>query len=326
VSSRRFDGARSLGAKAHTTLVAIGNFDGVHAGHRAVICASALEARGRGLVPVVLTFDPHPAEVLGRGRLPVLTSVERKVELVCRLDSEIRVVVQPFTKELAASSPEQFAKDLLVAQLGAEVVIVGQNFRFGHNREGTLDTLVRLGRELHFEARAEQLAGDSAGTYSSTRARALLSKGDLAGVEHVLGRPHSISGLVVQGDQRGRTLGFPTANLANMVEELPPHGVYACVVDELDDTGRGKALAKGVANLGVRPTVQAGQSFEVHLFDFAGDLYGRRLRVHLIARLRGEQRFPDLSALKAQIARDSADARVLVDARTPDPEARGGWY
>jgi riboflavin kinase/FMN adenylyltransferase len=322
------DGARSLRARAGTSLVAIGNFDGVHVGHRAVIGAAAAEARQRGLVPLVLTFHPHPAEVLGRGSLPLLTSIDRKAELICRIDPEVRVVVEPFTPDLAKQEPRQFVEELLVQALGARVVIVGQNFRFGHNRAGKLETLVRLGAELGFEARAEELAGDAAGTYSSTRARELLKSADLGVLERVLGRPHSISGRVVHGDQRGKSLGFPTANLDGIVEALPPHGVYAVLVDQLGAgvPARSKALARGVANFGVRPTVGAGQSFEVHLFDFEGDLYGQSLRVHLVERLRGEQRFASLAELKAQIERDCAAARTVTDARVPDPDATGAWY
>ncbi|HMJ11882.1 MAG TPA: riboflavin kinase, partial [Polyangiaceae bacterium] len=209
--SRRVDGARSLGALPQSTLVAIGNFDGVHVGHQAVIRAAASDARRFGLAPLVLTFHPHPAQVLGRGSLPTLTTIDRKTELICRIDPELRVVVEPFTQELANESPRDFARELLIGALGARFVIVGQNFRFGHNRVGTLETLQRLGAELGFDARAEELAGDDRGTYSSTRARELLEHGDIVSLERVLGRPHSVSGSVVEGHRRGRTLGFPTA-------------------------------------------------------------------------------------------------------------------
>lgn len=326
MSSRCVDGARSLRARAKSTLVAIGNFDGVHLGHQAVIRKAASEAQERGLRPLVLTFHPHPAAVLGRGSLPTLTLVPRKAELICRIDPALTVVVEPFTPELAAMTPREFVSELLVAALGARVVIVGQNFRFGHNRAGTLGTLVQLGAEFGFEARSEALVGDAGGTFSSTRARELLEKGDVAAVERVLGRPHSLSGVVVRGDERGRTIGFPTANLSGIAEALPAHGVYACVVDRLEAEGGGRALAKGVANFGVRPTVAGGPSFEAHLFDFDDDLYGQSLRVHLVARLREERRFAGLEELKAQIARDSAEARRILADRTPDPGALGAWY
>jgi riboflavin kinase/FMN adenylyltransferase len=236
-------------------------------------------------------------------------------------------VIEPFTHELAAKSPEQFVRELLIEALGARAVIVGQNFRFGHNRAGTLETLRELGAELGFEARAEELAGDDRGTYSSTRARELLEAGEMATLERVLGRPHSLSGRVIEGQKRGRTLGFPTANLAEIAEALPPHGVYAVLVDLLEEgTGRARRLGRGVANLGVRPTLGAGASFEVHLFDIDQDLYGRTLRVHLVERLREERRFSDVSALAAQIARDSERARDVTAGRSPDPQADGAWH
>ena len=308
------------------SLVAIGNFDGVHRGHRAVIEAALTEARERALAPLVLTFDPHPSEVLGRGVRPPLTVVERKVELIERLGSELRVVVEPFTLELAQLTPEQFVREFVVGLLGVRVVIVGENFRFGHERSGDLETLVALGRELGFEARASSLSGDSEGPYSSTRARAALAQGDLPGVQQLLGRPHSISGKVVTGAQRGRTIGVPTANLAEVREALPPYGVYAVQVDRILPEGSGTALATGVANIGLRPTVSGGFSVEVHLFDYDGDLYGAELRVHLVARLREERKFAGLDELKAQIAKDSAEARAALAGATVDPAARGAWH
>ena len=307
------------------TLVAIGNFDGVHLGHRAVIESAIAEARTHALAPVVLTFDPHPAEVLGGSTRPPLTVLARKLELIERLGPEVGVVVEPFTRELSKLSPAEFARDFIVGLLAAKVVIVGENFRFGHSRSGDLRTLGELGKELGFEARASSLSGDAEGPYSSTRARAALAAGDLAGVARVLGRPHSISGEVVQGAQRGRTIGVPTANLGGVLEALPPYGVYAVLVDLLED-GVAKSLASGVANIGLRPTVSAGFSVEVHLFDFAGDLYGKTLRVHLAARLREERKFSGLPELKAQIEKDSAEARAALASSQPDPNANGAWF
>ncbi len=306
------------------SLVAIGNFDGVHLGHRAVIGAAVAEARDSDLRPLVLTFDPHPAEVLGRGARPPLTVLQRKVELIERLGPELRVVVEPFTLDLSVLTPAEFAREFVVELLGAKVVIVGENFRFGHERAGDLSTLVSLGRELGFQAHASSLSGDALGAYSSTRARAALAAGDLAAVEGVLGRPHSLSGSVVLGAQRGRTIDVPTANLSGVAEALPPYGVYAVLVDRVID-GAPTALGIGVANIGLRPTVSGGFSVEVHLLDFAGDLYGATLRVHLTARLRDEQKFSGLAELKAQIATDIEHAHVALAGATPDGAARGAW-
>lgn len=306
------------------SLVVIGNFDGVHRGHRAVIGAALELATARELAPRALTFHPHPSEVLGRGVHPVLTPVERKVELLQRLSDELKVVVAPFTLELSRMTPREFVRHVLFEQLEAKVVIVGENFRFGHGRAGDLQTLRELGREFGFEARAEPLVGDELGLFSSTRAREALEQGELADVIRCLGRPHALSGTVVEGAQRGRTLGFRTANLADIREALPPYGVYACLVD-LVEGGRGRALARGVMNLGVRPTLQAGYSAEVHLLDWQGDLYGATLRVHLVERLRAEQRFSGLEALVEQIRRDAAAARERLAGAVPEPAANGAW-
>jgi riboflavin kinase / FMN adenylyltransferase len=318
VHPRRVDGVAALGGLGRRTLVVIGNFDGVHTGHQRVLLQAAESARRAALEPIVLTFDPHPALVLGRPPLPALTALDRKVELIAALDPALRVVVEPFTLELARLSPDEFARSILVGALHARRVAVGANFRFGQGRAGDFQTLVHLGERLGFAAEAVEMAGDARGRYSSTRVRDALSAGDLDEVFRLLGRPHSFQGVVSRGAGRGRTIGVPTANLEAISEALPPFGVYACLVD-VAEAGHFRALAGGVANLGVRPTLDAGFSVEVHLFDFGGDLYGRTLRVHLAARLREERKFPDLGALRAQIARDSAAARGLVAGRAPGP-------
>ncbi len=307
------------------SLVVVGNFDGVHRGHRAVIEAALSEARAGGLLPLVLTFDPHPAVVLGRSVRPPLTVLERKIDLIERIGADLRVVVEPFTLELSRLDPGQFAREFLVDLLCAKVVIVGENFRFGHQRAGDLSTLVTLGQELGFAARSSSLSGDAQGPYSSTRVRAALAAGDLPSVYGVLGRPHSLSGQVVHGAQRGRTIGVPTANLDGVGEALPPYGVYAVLVDRVNEGGVSVALGVGVANIGLRPTVSAGFSVEAHLLDFAGDLYGATLRVHLIEHLREERKFSGLDELKAQIQSDIQQARKALAEARPDPAAHGAW-
>jgi riboflavin kinase/FMN adenylyltransferase len=274
--------------------------------------------------PLVLTFDPHPAEVLGRGGQPVLTTLERKVELLLRHEG-LEVVVEPFTLALSRLAPSEFVERVLVRALSARRVIVGENFRFGHQRAGDLSTLVELGALHGFEACAQPLIGDEDGLFSSTRARAALEAGDLSRAVRCLGRPHSLSGRVVRGAQRGQALGFPTANLAEVAEALPPHGVYACVVDRAGPDGRFQAVARGVMNLGVRPTLASGFSIEVHLMDFSGDLYDQRLRVHLLQRLRDERKFDGVDQLKRQIELDVAEADDTARKWTPDPLAGGAW-
>ncbi|HTM45706.1 MAG TPA: bifunctional riboflavin kinase/FAD synthetase [Polyangiaceae bacterium] len=312
------------------TLVAIGNFDGVHCGHAAVLKPAASLAKERGLAPVVLTFDPHPAGVLGRQVLPALTALPRKCELIERLG--LTVHVAQFTRELAQLSPRQFAEQLLVERLKAKHVIVGQNFRFGRERSGDFAELATLGEQMGFSASAQPLLRASDEIISSSVVRRAIVAGDLVEAKKLLGRPHSFSGEVVTGEGRGRTLGVPTANLAGVVEVLPSFGVYAVLVDRLaldEATGRlaPKRLGQGALNLGVRPTFGGGApSVEVHLLDFSGDLYGQRLRLHLIKRLRPEQKFASVHELMQQIERDISQARAALDGISSDPAAGAAWY
>jgi riboflavin kinase / FMN adenylyltransferase len=310
-------------------LVAIGNFDGVHRGHRAVLMEAADLASKRGLEPIVLTFAPHPAEVLGRKAPPLLTPLERKRHLCERAMPKGRMVVVPFDREFAAQTPREFAERVLLP-LGARVVMVGKNFRFGANRSGDFEELTRLGNDLGFETRSHSLVGDESGPWSSSRVRHEIAQGHLEEARRFLGRWHALSGTVVHGDKRARLLGFPTANIVDVSEALPPFGVMAVVVDKLDGEGAesGVMLGTGVANLGLRPTMDSSATvprLEVHLFDFEGNLYGSRLRVHLVQHLRPEKRFSGIDALKAQIIEDSARARVVLSDIRPDPNANGVW-
>jgi riboflavin kinase/FMN adenylyltransferase len=294
-------------------VLVIGNFDGVHRGHQAVLREAVAHAAERRLAPCVLTFDPHPGAVVGPGAPPLLTTLERRAELVGDLGVE-RVYVRRFDTAFAAWEPHQFARDLVSKALEARVVVVGENFRFGARRTGDLSLLRDLGEELGFGVRVSAVARDAGGPYSSTRAREAVRAGHLVEVRNVLGRPHALTGVVVHGDQRGRTIGVPTANLSEPAELLPPNGVYA-VLAERHDPARGAfvRLAQGLTNIGVRPTVGGGRlSVETYLLDFAGDLYDARLRVHLVASLREEKKFGSLDELKAQIARDVAAARVAL--------------
>lgn len=284
------------------SVVVIGNLDGVHRGHQAVLRQARALADRSGARVLVLTFDPHPAEVLHGKIKPRLCTLARRVELL-RAHGADEVIVEPFTKELAALTPAEFAKQLLCDRLHSSAVVIGQNFRFGAQRAGDMSTLRELGASLGFEVVAADIASDEKGPFSSTRVRDAIRAGDLAEAAHVLGRPHSISGVVEHGDARGRTIGFPTANLGQVTEMLPPHGVYAVRAD-----GR-----PGVMNLGVRPTVDGTHlRVEVHLFDFDGDLYDRPMRVDVIERVREERKFAGLDELKAQIARDAETARAIL--------------
>jgi riboflavin kinase / FMN adenylyltransferase len=326
VNGQRVDGAERLSPKPGSTLVMVGNFDGVHRGHRWVLERGLAAADSQGLDPIVLTFHPHPSEVLGRGGLPVLTPLERKIDLLARLSPRLRVVVHPFTQALAAASPRDFATELLRGKLGARQVIVGENFRFGRGRAGDFATLHALGNELGFQARAEPLHADAAGAISSTRIRELISSGAVDAAEALLGRPHALSGPVCEGDRRARQLGVPSANLGSVPELLPAHGVYAVLVDVLE-ADRYQKLGRGIANVGVRPTLGAGEvRAETHVLGYSGDLYGRSIRVHFVARLRDERRFSSVDALSAQLDQDKRDGEARLSSRVPDPRAGGAWH
>ena len=317
-------------SRSHT-LVAIGNFDGVHYGHQAILANTALEAQSRNCVPVALTFEPHPT--LSVGRLPpaCLTPIGRKIELIKRVNQTIQVIVLPFDSSLAAQTPEAFARSILVDRLRAAGVRVGVNFRFGSKRSGNIETLEAFGKKLGFEVVAAPLLEDNHGRFSSTRARHAVAIGDLEEVTAILSRPHSLSGTVVEGQQLARTLGFPTANLHWVQEALPPNGVYCVAVDRLLDgeeanTEPAERLRLGVCNIGSRPTANAGFAVEVHMFDFDGNLYGARLRLHLIHALRSELKFASLGDLKTQIKADVQAARIKLDGLSPSPSAGRAWF
>ena len=306
-------------------LVVIGNFDGVHRGHQALLAAVCRRSKQDGLWPKVLTFDPHPAVALGRPAPALLSTTDRRIELLARACPGVEVVVQAFDAAFASQSPAEFVERVLLARLQAALVVVGDNFRFGAGRAGGIEELRAFGDEHGFETLVEPLASDEGGAWSSTRIRGCIAAGEVAEAATMLGRPHMVSGTVVAGDRRGRQLGFPTCNLGDPPEALPGHGVYAVLVDRVEQ-GEARALARGVANVGLRPTVASSERalVEVHLFDFTGDLYGAELRVHLVERLRAEKRFDGLEALRAQIDRDSQQARELLADR--EPAAPGGAW
>ena len=287
--------------------VTIGNFDGVHRGHQALVSAAVARARETGGVSVVLTFDPHPARVLGPGRAPAaLTTLAQKEELLARLGVD-RLAVLPFDAEVARLPPDAFAREVLHGTLGARHVVVGESFRFGHRREGDAGALAALGEGLGFSVRALPPVLEEGSPVSSSRVRDQLARGDVRAARALLGRAYFVDAPVVRGDGRGRTIGVPTANLAPENEILPARGVYAgrCRVP-------GGAWHPSVVNLGHRPTFGGGHdSVEAHLIDFEGDLYGARVRLEFRERLRGEQRFEGKDALVARIREDVAQARAL---------------
>lgn len=298
------------------TAVVIGNFDGVHRGHVAVLEQMSTLAKARDLIPSVLTFDPHPATVLGKAAPARLSTLERRVELFAKHGVE-RVYVARFSAAFAETPPYDFVKSFVTGGLGAKVVVVGADFRFGKSRGGDFDVLRAVAAEDGCDAFAAVLLADSEGPISSTRVRKALALGDVHLARDLLGRPHTFSGVVVHGAKKGRTIGFPTANLGDISEALPANGVYAVAVDRLSPEGA-RALANGVMNLGTRPTVSGDgtpRHAEVFLFDVDEDLYGQTLRVHVHDRIRDEKKFDSFDALKGQIASDTAAAKHLAATR-----------
>jgi len=301
-------------AAARGAAIALGNFDGVHLGHQAVIGETIRIARALGAPAAILTFEPHPREILAPGGRPFrLTPFRVKARLAMALGVDHLVVLR-FSPEFAARSAGDFVDKILIKALSVGHVVTGGNFRFGHGREGDVAFLRRAAAAHGFgmTAMAPVAAPDGA-QCSSSAVRARLAEGDMKGAAMLLGRPWSVEGRVRRGDARGRVIGFPTANLAVGRLLLPPLGVYAVRVTARLDGG--EARLEGVANLGRRPTF-AGEEvrLEVHLFDFAGDLYGRRLCVDFIDGVRPERRFDGLESLKAQIEADCAEARVRLKA------------
>ena len=356
----------SLSTAQTPTVIALGNFDGVHLGHREVICPiladqasqtarsrdyidhSVLELTDLSLlrgfsdrqavltpvagapdsvadmppptrhdpIPTVVTFFPHPREFFSGQPQPLLTPLDEKALHLKDMGVE-QLVLLPFNAQLAALSPEQFVESLLIQQLQAQHISVGIDFRFGRQRAGTVDDLQAIAARHGVSVTVVPLKCQGAGRISSSRIRQALSEGDLAAAEQLLGRPYRLTGQVVQGQQLGRTLGFPTANLKLPTDKfLPRTGVYSVRVYGAE--ANPQQAVPGVMNLGCRPTVDGRrQSVEVHLLQWSGDLYGQTLTVALDRYLRPEQRFESLQALKAQIGADCQAALASLTVGNP---------
>ncbi|MFG3696524.1 bifunctional riboflavin kinase/FAD synthetase [Micromonospora sp. NPDC047620] len=293
------------------SVVTIGVFDGVHKGHQATIGHAVARARELGVQSVVVTFDPHPAEVVRPGSHPaVLTEPARKAELIEALGVDVLCVV-PFTPEFSRLPAEAFVHDILVEHLHAALVVVGENFRFGHRAAGDVALLERLGRTFGFGVEGAPLVAEAGTLFSSTYIRSCVDAGDVGAAAAALGRPHRLEGVVVRGDQRGRELGFPTANLlCHRYAAVPADGVYAARL-----VRRGHAEPLGAAvSVGTNPTFSGRERrVEAYVLDFAGDLYGERLALDFVAHLRGQIRYDAIEPLIAQMGQDVERTRRALD-------------
>ncbi|MEB3310324.1 MAG: bifunctional riboflavin kinase/FAD synthetase [Snowella sp.] len=298
------------------TAIALGNFDGVHLGHAQVL-SQILDSSFDGatetvLQPTVVSFTPHPREFFSGQRQLLLTPLDEKVEQLEKLGIQ-QLVLLPFTQALARLSPQDFVEQIVVKDLKAQKVTVGNDFRFGYQRQGNVEDLQAIASQFGTAVRIAPLKTEGEHRISSSLIRAALAEGDVKHANQMLGRPYCLQGTVIDGKKLGRTLGFPTANLHLPETKLLPRlGVY-CVEIFLKDIPQ-KAFG-GVMNIGYRPTVGQSQvSVEVHLFDWAADLYGQSLSVNLLAFLRPEQKFASLEALKAQITQDCQQAHRILAA------------
>ena len=299
------------------TVATVGTFDGIHRGHRAVLSEVVRRGRAAGRASVLVTFDPHPLEVVNPTAAPrLLTLPDEKRALVAALGIE-RVEVIAFTTELARLGPEDFVRDVLRARFGMEELVLGYDHGFGRGRSGDVELVRRLGREDGFAVEVVAAVTDSGQPISSSLIRTAVAHGDLASAARGLGRPYSLRGTVERGAGRGRTIGVPTINLTSPDPRklLPPDGVYAVRV-RLPGKGEGEKeqACGGMMNQGARPTFGIhARGLEIHLFDYDGDLYGATVTVEWVDRLRDTQTFPSRQALVDQIERDAVAARSILN-------------
>jgi riboflavin kinase/FMN adenylyltransferase len=295
------------------SVVTVGVFDGVHRGHQKLIGRAVSVAAARGLPSVLVTFDPHPTEVIRPGHHPAqLTTLSRRAELVGELGISALLVL-PFSPEMARQPADEFAHQVLVERLHAAVVLVGDNFTFGHGAKGDVPLLRQLGRRFGFAVEGLELITDTTEpgngvTFSSTYIRACIDGGDVALAAQALGRPHRLEGVVVRGDRRGHELGFPTANLApTPFAAVPADGVYACWFVQ------GKRLLPAAVSVGTNPTFSGRQrTVEAYVLDVDEDFYGHHVALDFVERLRGMVRFDSVDALVEEMGRDVARTRELL--------------
>jgi len=305
-------GTAGLKRELRRPVLTIGNFDGLHVGHRAIMRTVVARARDLGGEAVVYTFEPHPRKVLRPDRPPqLLTTLDQKIELLQEMGIDI-AIFEPFDREFAAMEPSTFVSEYIHRRIRPMEVFVGYDFRFGRDREGSMRLLTEMGPRLGFSVTIVPEVTIDGRDVNSTRIRELLSEGDVRETQRLLGRPFCTRGIIVEGQRRGRTLGFPTANISPQNEVLPGAGVYAGWARFVDDGDPARGVEiPSVMNVGRRPTFNDDMSFvaEAHLIDFEGDVYGRRIDLTFERRLRAERKFAGPEELKVQIAKDVAEAR-----------------
>lgn len=291
------------------SVVAVGAFDGLHRGHQALLSEVRQRAQALGCMPIVVSFEPLPRAYFSKEPVPRLSSVREKLLGFAASGMEHTLLLR-FSQALTAMSAEAFVQRVLIDRLNVREVWVGADFRFGHKRAGDVAMLERIGKECGFVAHTMPVVLLEGERVSASRVRALLAAGNFGAVTPLLGRPFVIEGKVEYGNQLGRTLGFPTANIHLRDRVTPVHGIFAVRVG----LGEGECSWPGVASLGTRPTVNevAEPLLEVHLFDFEGDLYGQRMAVEFVAKLRDEMKFDGLDALTAQMRHDERSAREAL--------------
>ncbi|TAM92234.1 MAG: bifunctional riboflavin kinase/FAD synthetase [Jatrophihabitans sp.] len=314
---QRWQGLEDVPTDWGNSVVTIGVFDGVHRGHASIIGKAVDLARQHGVPSVLITFVPHPSEVVRPGsHPPQLTTIVRRAELVAELGVDVFCAL-PFTLEFSQMPPDRFVHTALVERLHAVDVVVGANFRFGHRAAGNVALLEELGARFGFTAHGMPLLTEGETRLSATYVRTCVQAGEMRAAAAALGRPHRVDGVVERGDQRGRDLGFPTANLrTDQWTAVPADGVYAGRAWRLDEWGRtrpGAPLGLAAISVGTNPTFQTRQRrVEAYVLDFDGDLYGQALGVEFVRRLRGMERFADVPDLVAQMRDDVRRTRELM--------------
>jgi riboflavin kinase/FMN adenylyltransferase len=313
---RAIRGTAEVAGSLERPVLTIGNFDGLHLGHQAIMRTIVDRARNLAGQAVVYTFDPHPRKVVQPQAAPrMLTTLSQKLELLEALGVDV-VVIEPFDEVFSKTSHEHFVRHHVHECIGPIEVYEGYDFHFGRDRQGSMRSLTETGPRLGFSVTIIPEVTIGERDVNSTRIRDLLSEGQVEEAEILLGRPYRVRGEVVEGDRRGRTIGFPTANLAAENEVLPSAGVYAGQIRILDPSpGDASVLSPAVANVGLRPTFQDSQGLmaEAHVIDFDGDLYGRKVELSFQRRLREEKKFAGVEELREQIARDVDEARRWLE-------------